>query len=304
MRHHTILGQPHGYILSEIDTDVYCHGLARDNEGRKMSKSLGNVIDPIDVLGGISLDDLHQKLLTGNLAQSEVKNAERFQEKAFPQGNPEVGADALRFSLVNYTQVSGIDVNFDVKTMYGYRKFCNKIYQATKYVLGKLGDDFIPRESSALTGQESLSEKWILTKTNTVAKQVNQALEEREFAKSTQAIYRYLYDDCFDIYIENSKLLISDGTPEEARSAMDILYTTFESGLRLMSPFMPFLTEELGSDFRADQEITHTPSQLRSIQSMSRLLMTQGRRQPMSLFWAAQKVYISSKLTMLLRIQA
>lgn len=230
-------------------TDVYCHGLIRDNEGRKMSKSLGNVIDPIDVLDGISLDNLHQKLLSGNLAQSEVKNAEKFQKKAFPQGIPEVGADALRFSLVNYTQVSGIDINFDVKTMHSYRKFCNKIYQATKYVLGKLGDDFVPRESSALSGQESLSEKWILTKMNTAAKQVNRALEEREFARSTQAIYRYLYDELFDIYIENSKSLISDGTPEEARSAMGTLYTTLESGLRLMSPFMPFLTEELWQRF-------------------------------------------------------
>ncbi len=210
-----------------------------------MSKSLGNVIDPIDVLDGISLDNLHQKLLTGNLAQKEVKNAERFQKKAFPQGIPEVGADALRFSLVNYTQVSGIDISFNVKTMHSYRKFCNKIYQATKYVLGKLSDDFVPRESSALSGQESLSEKWILTKMNTAAKQVNRGLEEREFARSTQAIYRYLYDELFDIYIENSKSLISDGTPEEARSAMDTLYTTLESGLRLMSPFMPFLTEEL-----------------------------------------------------------
>lgn len=230
-------------------TEVYCHGLLRDNEGRKMSKSLGNVIDPIDILEGISLDDLHQKLLTGNLAQSEVKKAEKYQKKAFPQGIPQVGADALRFTLVNYTQASGADINVDVKTMHGYRKFCNKIYQATKYVLGKLGDDFVPRESSALTGQESLSEKWILTKMNTAAKQANQGLEDREFARSTQAIYRYLYDELFDIYIENSKSLISDGTPEEARSAMDTLYTTLESGLRLMSPFMPFLTEELWQRF-------------------------------------------------------
>lgn len=226
-------------------TDVYCHGLVRDSDGRKMSKSLGNVIDPIDILDGISLEDLHKKLLLGNLPQAEVKNAEKYQKKAFPQGIPEVGADALRFSLANYTQVSGIDINFDVKTMHGYRKFCNKIYQATKYVLGKLGDDFVPRKTSALTGKESLSEKWILTKMNTAVKQVNKALEEREFARSTQVIYRYLYDELFDVYIENSKSLISNGTPDEARSATDTLYTTLESGLRLVSPFMPFLTEEL-----------------------------------------------------------
>ncbi|KAL9617687.1 MAG: hypothetical protein Q9160_007520 [Pyrenula sp. 1 TL-2023] len=226
-------------------TEVFCHGLIRDADGRKMSKSLGNVIDPIDILDGISLDNLHEKLLHGNLAQSEVKNAEKYQRKAFPQGIPEIGADALRFSLVNYTQSSGSDINFDIKTMHGYRRFCNKIYQATKYVLGKLGNNFVPRESSALTGKESLTERWILTKMNTAAKQMNQALEEREFSRSTQIGHRYLYDELFDVYIENSKAIISDGTPEEARSALDTLYTTIESGLRLVSPFMPFLTEEL-----------------------------------------------------------
>jgi valyl-tRNA synthetase len=225
--------------------EVFCHGLIRDNDGRKMSKSLGNVVDPIDILDGISLDDLHKKLLEGNLTHNEVENAEKYQKKAFPQGIPEVGADALRFSLIHYTQASGSDINFDVKTMHGYRKFCNKIYQATKYVLGKLGDDFVPRESSSLTGKESLPEKWILTKMNTAAKQINQALEGHEFSESTEVIHRYLYGELFDIYIEDSKSIISDGTPEEARSAMDTLYTTLESGLRLMSPFMPFLTEEL-----------------------------------------------------------
>ncbi|KAL4867897.1 hypothetical protein BDV12DRAFT_197758 [Aspergillus spectabilis] len=197
-------------------TEVFCHGLIRDSDGRKMSKSLGNVIDPIDILDGISLDDLHQKLLEGNLAENEVKMAKRYQKKAFPQGIPE-----------------------------GYRRLCNKIYQATKYVLGKLGDEFVPRASNALTGKESLPEKWILSKLNTAAKQINQVLEEREFARSTQIIHQYLYDNLFDIYIENSKVIIADGMPEEARSAMDTLYTTLESGLRLLSPFMPFLTEEL-----------------------------------------------------------
>ncbi|RVD85150.1 uncharacterized protein DFL_003481 [Arthrobotrys flagrans] len=155
-----------------------------------------------------SLTSRYQKLLHGNLAESEIKNAEKYQKKAFPQGIPEIGADALRFSLVNYTQTSGSDINLDIKTMHGYRKICNKIYQATKYVLGKLGNDFVLRESDVLTGKESLPERWIVTKMN-------------------------------------SKSIISDGTPEEARSAMGTLYTAIESGLRLLSPFMPFLTEEL-----------------------------------------------------------
>lgn len=188
-------------------TEVYCHGLVRDNDGRKTSKSLGNVVGPIDLFDGITLDDLHQKLAQGNLAHSEVKIAERYQKKAFPQGFLEVRVDALRFSLVNYTQASGSGINFDVKTMHGYRKFCNKIYQATKYVLGKLGDKFVPRGTSVLTGRESLPERWILSKMDTAAKQINNVLEQREFARATQIIYRYLYDELFDIYIENSKLI-------------------------------------------------------------------------------------------------
>ncbi|KAJ5983620.1 hypothetical protein N7481_005719 [Penicillium waksmanii] len=225
--------------------EVFCHGLIRDSDGRKMSKSLGNVIDPKDIMDGISLEYLNKKLLEGNLPQTEVKNAERYQKKAFPQGIPEVGADALRFSLVHYTQVSGSDINFDVNTMQSYRKFCNKIYQAAKYALGKFGNDFIPRSGSGLSGNESLAEKWILSKMNAATKQINQALEEREFSRSTEIIYRYLWDDLFGTYIENSKSIISDGTPEEARSARDTLYTTLETGLRLISPFMPFLSEEL-----------------------------------------------------------
>ena len=226
-------------------TDIFCHGMIRDSDGQKMSKSLGNAIDPIDIMDGISLDGLHQKLLRGNLAQSEVKRAEKYQKKAFPQGIPEFGADALRFSLIKHTHFSGNDFNFHLDQIKGCSRFCNKIYQATKYVLGKLGDDFEPRKSSALTGKESLSERWILTKMNNAAKQMNQALEQREFAKSIQISYHFLYGEFCDIYIENSKSIITDGTPEEARSAVDTLYTTIETGLRLVCPFMPFLTEEL-----------------------------------------------------------
>ncbi|CAG8970911.1 hypothetical protein HYALB_00000890 [Hymenoscyphus albidus] len=204
-------------------TDVFCHGLIRDSDGRKMSKSLGNVIDPTGIIDGISLSDLHEKLL---------------------HGIPEIGADALRFSLINYTQSSGSDINFDIKTMQGYRKFCNKIYQVAKFVLGKLGKDFVPRRSGALAGRESLPERWILTKMNTAAKHINQALEDREFSRSTQIIHRYLYDELSHIFIENSKSIL-DGTPEETRSVKDTLYTTLESGLKQISPFMPFLGEEL-----------------------------------------------------------
>lgn len=225
-------------------TEVYCHSLIRDSEGRKMSKSLGNVIDPVDIMEGITLQDLHDKLLQGNLDPKEVKTATKYQKDSFPQGIPECGADALRFSLIQYTTGGG-DIAFDVKVMQGYRRFCNKIYQATKYVLGNLPKDFVPQAKGGKTGKESLPERWILHKFTTAAKQINEALDAREFSRSTSLAYAYWYDNLCDVYIENSKAIIRDGTEEEKRSAIDTLYTVLEGALCLIHPFMPFLTEEL-----------------------------------------------------------
>jgi valyl-tRNA synthetase len=225
-------------------TEVYCHSLVRDSEGRKMSKSLGNVIDPVDIMDGITLNALTDKLKVGNLAPKEIERATKWQRSAFPDGIDECGADALRFSLINYTTGGG-DINFDVKVMRSYRNFCNKIYQATKYVLGNLPSDFTPQPKAGKTGKESLSERWILHKLTIAARDVNRALEAREFFKATQATYGYwLYELC-DVYIENSKAIIRDGTEEEKKSAIDTLYTALEGALTMIHPFMPFLTEEL-----------------------------------------------------------
>ncbi|OJI97813.1 hypothetical protein ASPVEDRAFT_24740 [Aspergillus versicolor CBS 583.65] len=225
--------------------EVYCHSLIRDSEGRKMSKSLGNVIDPLDVMEGIKLDDLHAKLLLGNLAEKEVATATKYQKKAFPKGIPECGADALRFSLVSYTTGGG-DIAFDVQVIHGYRRFCNKIYQATKYVLGKLGDDFKPQATPSKTGKESLSERWILHKFNTAAKEVNKALEDREFSVAASTIYQYWYSQLCDVFIENSKSLLAPELPQEVQqSAKETLYTALEGALTMIHPIMPFVTEEL-----------------------------------------------------------
>ncbi|KAH0562274.1 hypothetical protein GP486_003034 [Trichoglossum hirsutum] len=233
--------------------EVYCHPLVRDSDGRKMSKSLGNVIDPMDVIQGIPLQALHDKLLLGNLDPKEVANATRFQKQAFPDGIPQCGTDALRFSLVSYTtggeaeltDMTAGDINFDIKVLHGYRKFCNKIYQATKFVLGKLEEGFVPRASSQKTGKESLAERWILHKYTIAAKDINQALESREFQQATLIVYQYWYNQLCDVYIENSKAIIQDGSDEEKRSAKDTLYTALEGALTMIHPFMPFLTEEL-----------------------------------------------------------
>ncbi|EHL01997.1 putative Valyl-tRNA synthetase, mitochondrial [Glarea lozoyensis 74030] len=225
-------------------TEVYCHSLIRDSDGRKMSKSLGNVIDPQDVIEGIALEDLHKKLLVGNLAPVEVQKATKYQKSAFPDGIPQCGTDALRFALVSYTTGGG-DIAFDIKVIHGYRKFCNKIYQATKFVLGKLDADFVPQKVGGSTGKESLAEKWILHKLTTAARDVNQSLGEREFMRSTSYIYQYWLNQLCDVFIENSKAILQDGTAEEKRSAQDTLYTALEGGLTMIHPYMPFLTEEL-----------------------------------------------------------
>lgn len=235
------------HLTGKIPFDeVFCHSLIRDSEGRKMSKSLGNVIDPVDVMDGITLQQLHDKLLVGNLDPKELKTATKYQDNNFPDGIPECGADALRFSLVQYTTGGG-DINFDVKVMHGYRRFCNKVYQATKYVLGNLAslEGFKPAAKGGKTGKESLAERWILHKLNAATKDINQALTDREFSRSTQIAYDYWYKNLCDVYIENSKAIIQEGSEEERKSAVDTLYTALEGGLLMIHPFMPFLSEEL-----------------------------------------------------------
>ncbi|RDA83270.1 hypothetical protein CP532_0987 [Ophiocordyceps camponoti-leonardi (nom. inval.)] len=225
--------------------EVYCHSLVRDSEGRKMSKSLGNVIDPLDVISGISLERLHEKLYQGNLHPSEVQKATKYQKTAFPDGIPQCGADALRFTMVNAT-TGGADINLDVKVIHGYRKFCNKIFQATKYVLGCLPEGFTPsREGSKSARGATLAERWILHKMNSAARDINAALAEREFSRATIIVYRYWYGELCDVYIENSKAILREGTAEERDSALQTLYTALESALTMIHPFMPFITEEM-----------------------------------------------------------
>ncbi|GME83736.1 unnamed protein product [Ambrosiozyma monospora] len=130
--------------------EVFCHSLVRDAQGRKMSKSLGNVIDPSDVISGISLEDLHKQLLVGNLDPREVEKAKAGQKASYPNGIPECGTDALRFALCAYT-TGGRDINLDILRVAGYRKFCNKIFQATKFVLMRLGDDYKPPAKAGLS---------------------------------------------------------------------------------------------------------------------------------------------------------
>ncbi|CAO3654857.1 unnamed protein product [Mucor fragilis] len=230
--------------------EVLCHAMIRDAHGRKMSKSLGNVIDPVDVIEGITLQGLHAKLYEGNLDPREIKKAETGQKADFPKGIPECGTDALRFALCAYT-TGGRDINLDILRVEGYRKFCNKLWNATRFALMKLGDDFKPNASAEPTGNESLADKWILSKLNKCAIDTNKCLEERNFMMATNAVHQFwLYDLC-DVYIEVVKPICdADTTGDEAATARKVtaqntLYTCLEAGLKLMHPFMPYVTEEL-----------------------------------------------------------
>jgi valyl-tRNA synthetase len=131
-----------------------------------------------------------------------------------------------------------------VRVIHSLRRFSNKVYQACKYVIGKLDEGFIPSKEKK-TGNESLAERWILHRLNIAAKKVNQQMNDREFSASTHSIYSFLYDDLCDVFIENSKAIIQDGSKEERLSAQNTLYTALEGGLLMLSIYMPFLTEEL-----------------------------------------------------------
>ena len=123
--------------------EVYCHAMIRDAHGRKMSKSLGNVIDPLDVIQGLPLEKLHEKLYEGNLDEKEIQKAIAGQKKDFPKGIPQCGTDALRFALCAYSG-GGRDINLEILRVEGYRKFCNKIFNATKFAMLKLDETFVP----------------------------------------------------------------------------------------------------------------------------------------------------------------
>ncbi|KAI9619411.1 hypothetical protein H4Q26_014173 [Puccinia striiformis f. sp. tritici PST-130] len=228
-------------------SEVFCHAMIRDAHGRKMSKSKGNVIDPIDVIDGITLDALATQLQTGNLDEKELKTALAGQKADFGKTNgiPPCGADALRFALCAYTS-SGRSINLDVLRVEGYRKFCNKLWNATRFALLKLDDGFVPRSSADPSGKESLVEKWILHKLNECSHNVNKALEDRSFMAATSAVHEFwLYDLC-DVYIEAMKPMTAPEIPmENQASAQNTLYTCLDHGLRLLHPFMPFVTEEL-----------------------------------------------------------
>ncbi|KAK3912795.1 Valine--tRNA ligase [Frankliniella fusca] len=340
--------------------EVYLHPMVRDAHGRKMSKSLGNVIDPMDVICGIELESLHLQLLESNLDDKEIERAKQGQKQDFPNGIPECGTDALRFALCSYMS-QGRDINLDILRVQGYRFFCNKLWNATKFALTYLGEGFLPRSQSEMlsvsqqinvkmhnplsnpsslslsslndhlsihsyiggytptkdddtifhmlvgklfdqnelvhlarwkthilsfsaeekrswegqsfsflggigggisggaggdsgaisrstskvSGKESPMDLWMLSRVSAAVESCNQAFETYDFPMATSACYNlWLYDLC-DVYLEYLKPVFQSGDEQKKLIAQQILHFTLHTGLRLLSPFMPFITEEL-----------------------------------------------------------
>ncbi|KAK8803838.1 hypothetical protein WA158_001532 [Blastocystis sp. Blastoise] len=227
---------------------IYLHAMVRDKYGRKMSKSLGNVIDPLDVIYGISLDEMIKKISTGNLDPREVKTASDAKRKDFPQGIPECGTDALRFGLLAYT-LQGRDINLDIQRVVGYRMFGNKLWNAVKFGLMNI-EGYIPTLDDINNLDVStlpLRDQWILSRLSYCAKMMNESLASYEFANASTYIYNFwLYDFC-DKYLEMTKDYLYSKTVEEQQKNKTklVLYLCLENGLRLLHPIMPFITEEL-----------------------------------------------------------
>ncbi|GFQ01299.1 valine--tRNA ligase [Phtheirospermum japonicum] len=227
---------------------VFLHPMIRDAHGRKMSKSLGNVIDPLEVIRGVTLENLHKRLEVGNLDLNELKTAKEGQKKDFPKGIPECGADALRFALVSYTAQSD-KINLDIQRVVGYRQWCNKLWNAVRFAMTKLGDDdYTPPLSSEIDpAGMPFSCQWILSVLNKAISKTVASLDSYEFSDAATAVYSWWQFQLCDVFIELIKphFVAGHNDASARRYAQDTLWLCLDYGLRLLHPFMPFVTEEL-----------------------------------------------------------
>ncbi|KAG2265476.1 hypothetical protein Bca52824_072555 [Brassica carinata] len=222
---------------------AYLHPMVRDAHGRKMSKSLGNGIDPLEVINGESLAGLQTRLGKGNLDPKELVIAKEGQVKDFPNGIPECGADALRFALVSYTAQS-YNINMDVQRVVCYRQWCNKLWNAVRFAMMKLGDNYTPPVKTLCPETMPFSCKWILSVLNKAVTKTVDSLNAFELADAGNTVYSWWQYQFCDVFIEAIKPCFS-GENLDRTHAQDTLWVCLETGLRLLHPFMPFVTEEL-----------------------------------------------------------
>ncbi|MAZ39723.1 MAG: valine--tRNA ligase [Legionellales bacterium] len=223
--------------------EIYITGLIRDAQGQKMSKSKGNVLDPIDLIDGIDLETLVKKRTQSLMQPKMAQKIEKATRKEFPNGIAAFGTDALRFTFAALAS-TGRDIRFDLSRLEGYRNFCNKIWNAARYVLMNIEGQ---KNTITLSEQKpSLADQWILTKLQQTITATRQHLEQYRFDLATQTLHEFVWNSYCDWYLELSKpILTGDYSEIEKQTTRYVLIHVLETILRLLHPFMPFLTEEI-----------------------------------------------------------
>ena len=223
---------------------VYITGLIRDERGDKMSKSKGNVIDPLDLINGIDIESLVAKRTSGMMQPRLAEKVEKNTRETYPEGIQAYGTDALRFTLCSLAS-GGRDIKFDLNRLEGYRNFCNKIWNATRYVLMNTEDQDCGQHGAEV--ELSLADKWIISRLQRAEEAVNRAFDTHRFDLASQALYEFMWHEYCDWYLELSKPVLWDenATSAQLSGTRRTLVRVLEAFLRLAHPMMPFLTEEI-----------------------------------------------------------
>ncbi len=228
---------------------VYVHGLVRDGNGQKMSKSKGNVLDPIDIIDGIDLETLVEKRTSNMMNPKDAAKIEKQTRKEFPEGIAAYGTDALRFTFTSLAS-TGRDINFDLKRVEGYRNFCNKIWNASRFVLMNCVDkegSAKPIDQTANVEVWELPEKWIMSRLNSTVADIHQHFAQYRLDMVSHDIYEFIWNEYCDWYVELAKASLNDDSVSDERKAQIryVLLHVLETALRFTHPIMPYLTEQI-----------------------------------------------------------